>query len=519
MAQQSSGYPNIAQASRVPLPYYSADFTSADLYADDDRISYEDELKDLPEDSNGRANQHAALPQQYHEPGSQEEEPLTEDDDLLHAQLAINAEGADQKDVDFEPDEGGEPDDASHSPSPDLSPSKSARGSGRPRGRPRSKRGSARTRGGRQSTGQAKEQNPATPRRGRGRPRASARARAAGSPLVRSHAPEDMDDDDGDDDLRIGRPKGQARKRPDPSPEYHQAQVEANAAIFRQDYAAARLALERAININPEIFAAYISLSEILFTENKPSEAMTTLFAGGFTMKSDLSVWRHILESLQRHGALYTRDDYLGRLHACHTQISRLDPTDIESRHARISIHMERGQLAGAQSVARNLLRHSPLDLRALSVLADTARTDQFVLQEAVQAYQVAIAHFVDRSSESSEPQGFGWADLDHYTGLFVHLKEYETGLLEAKRLSRWLLGRADETYWDAWTQDDREFDEQDEPRRVQVPEFQRDEHIDDAHGLMLPPELRSKLGVLRLKRGDREEALVRALSPLPRSS
>ncbi len=60
---------------------------------------------------------------------------------------------------------------------------------------------------------------------------------------------------------------------------------------------------------------------------------------------------------------------------------------------------------------------------------------------------------------------GLGESTLEFFT----ILGQWEEGAYELKRISRWLLGRPDETYWDDWPDDDREWDATDD-RRVEVP-------------------------------------------------
>lgn len=65
---------------------------------------------------------------------------------------------------------------------------------------------------------------------------------------------------------------------------------------------------------------------------------------------------------------------------------------------------------------------------------------------------------------------------------------------------------------WEGIFDDDREWDADHFPRRIKTTGFDPDRYPLDSYGQGLPMELRIKLGVFRLKLGDRyfDEALVR---------
>jgi general transcription factor 3C polypeptide 3 (transcription factor C subunit 4) len=82
--------------------------------------------------------------------------------------------------------------------------------------------------------------------------------------------------------------------------------------------------------------------------------------------------------------------------------------------------------------------------------------------------------------------------------------------LAKLKHVSRWLLGRVEETFWDLYNEDDREFDLED-GRRLEIQEYIPGKYNPATYGERLPLELRVKLGIFRLRLGDEEyeEAMV----------
>jgi general transcription factor 3C polypeptide 3 (transcription factor C subunit 4) len=130
------------------------------------------------------------------------------------------------------------------------------------------------------------------------------------------------------------------------------------------------------------------------------------------------------------------------------------------------------------------------------------------VPDEALQRFDEFIAHCL--KDEKPGRTHLTWTLILSYSDLLIQQERYDEALQQLKSLSRWLLGRADEEYWNLLS-DDREWDDFDEPRRMRVPEYTQAVHEPEQYGLGLPIELRIKLGNLRLQMGDNHfgEALV----------
>ena len=124
-----------------------------------------------------------------------------------------------------------------------------------------------------------------------------------------------------------------------------------------------------------------------------------------------------------------------------------------------------------------------------------------------------AFKKYFEHSVSEGTPQDpeLAWKLLDLYMDLLIHSSKWDDALLSLRSLGRWILGRTDEKFWDEHTQDDREWDFEDEPRRTELSAFVPGRHPIEAYGEGLPLELRQKLGLIRLGLGadSQSEALV----------
>ena len=81
-------------------------------------------------------------------------------------------------------------------------------------------------------------------------------------------------------------------------------------------------------------------------------------------------------------------------------------------------------------------------------------------------------------------------------------LRRFQEGINRLRQLSRWLLGRESEMFWDNYD-DDREWDIGDDPRRNGVPQSLSASFNIGTYGAGLSMELRIRLGLFRLRLGD----------------
>lgn len=312
------------------------------------------------------------------------------------------------------------------------------------------------------------------------------------------------------------RKRGRARGRrgprvADPGKEYQSIQTQATSAFMDERYQdAANLCLE-AIQINPEMFASYSLISEIYDAWGKPRESHEALWDGAWLI-NDPEVWWKLAEAIMSYSDEDYGDNRRDRLMKCYQELIKKDPTDLNARRGRLELFIEQGRHNKAVQECEAMLGTNPYDLIALQCLAASA-IEEHIASVAVSAYQRAIEHFQSlqppEDLENESDSFFSLADLNDYIGLFMHLEQCDEGLKELKRLARWLNGREGEQYWDDYNRDDREWDEEDQPRRIAIHDFHMGLYPLESYGDGMPMELRAKLGLFRLKLGDIDEAMV----------
>jgi general transcription factor 3C polypeptide 3 (transcription factor C subunit 4) len=327
------------------------------------------------------------------------------------------------------------------------------------------------------------------PTRGRGRPR----GRGRGGKPSRGR---------GGKGLRRG-----PRPALEPSKEFAILQKTAiDVFIDKHDYEQALSIIQRAISINPEVYAAHALMSEIYFAKGDDERGVAALFSGAHAAPRDAAVWHQVADACLLKTSL-DRNRALQQAAYCFARIIDIDHDDLDSRFQRAAINRELGLLPKALREFERILivmPHNPSILQQITeICLELGEVDK-----AKQLYEDCIS-FHDANGLVGE-NSFSWSDVNVCVELFGTEGQYDEAVAKLKSLSRWLLGRATETYWNEITKDDREWDPADEPRRVSVPQFVSGNSPSSSYGFGLPLELRVKLGIYRLNMGKdhRSEAL-----------
>lgn len=306
-----------------------------------------------------------------------------------------------------------------------------------------------------------------------------------------------------------GAPRGKRgiRKAFEPSFKFKGLLSKATNAFIEHRYDEAERYVQEAILTNPEIFSAHSLLSEIHVASGDKHRAINALFNGAHTRHRDKKVWFAVAERI-----VETAGDeisqWLRMVAYCYSRVIGLDSTNTEARRQRAALNTELRHYGKAAADYKSLLKQSPHDINFLRSLAEI----QMKLGKpdiAIQYYDESIAYYY--SLEPDRGTTLAWSDVNVYAELLLSSKQYDQGAIKVKELSRWLLGRSSDTFWNLYCDDDREFDLHDDPRRIEVAEFVPGRWGLSAYGEGLPLELRVNLGLLRLgsERGCYEEALV----------
>jgi general transcription factor 3C polypeptide 3 (transcription factor C subunit 4) len=294
------------------------------------------------------------------------------------------------------------------------------------------------------------------------------------------------------------------RKVADPGAEFKKLNAKMTSAWIAQDYDSALHWGLEAVKVNPDVFELHGTIAEILIKQNRKEDAIGALITGVHASKNSENWWYVVnrLEELEDSGI----PDVRSKLMYCYTSIIRLKGDDYQARKMRMRGYVEQGLLVRARNDAKKCLQTDPGDIEVLKGLAEiSASLDKS--EEAAPFFK----GFIEKCMQSENPDDthLTWEMVNWYIDTLIEAKSYEEALKELNTVSRWLLGRSDEAYWDG-LDDDREWDIDDEPRRVAIPEFENRMTIPESYGEGLPIELRVKLGIIRLGLGEQylDEAL-----------
>ena len=323
-----------------------------------------------------------------------------------------------------------------------------------------------------------------------------------------------------------GRPKGSGKRggwskgiklgpRPtvEPSEEFNRLHQQAmDAFIDQQDYTKALELIIQAIEINPEIFSAHTLLCEIYLTQGEQQKAVSALWMGAHAFPRDPFVWQQCIDTcLQR--TTYDRTIAWNQASYGLQQLLKLDIDDLDVRFQYASALAKVGRFQPCiTQLTKYLLPKMPHNSSCLKLCGECAQ-DLGRMNWALQNYEDTIEHY--KKNGMKEDDAFEWMDVNSYSDLISKQQgdtheNIEEAIKVCKQLSRWLLGREQERFWDDVTEDDREFDAEDDPRRSLLDDFQPGGFEQEAYGVGLPLEVRAQLGIFRLRLGGcREEALA----------
>ncbi|KAI5863200.1 TPR-like protein [Durotheca rogersii] len=272
--------------------------------------------------------------------------------------------------------------------------------------------------------------------------------------------------------------------------------------------------VEDAIRINAETYRAWVLLASFLQEKGDKKGHFTARVYAAHLQPKIIDGWLQCAEI-----GIGLRDEFPEEADAfleqsifCYSSALRADTTHRPARHGRAALYFEMGRVRSAAKDYAFLVERCYFDVYALRglaeisvLLADTGKP-QFAdrPREAMVAYRRCISHFRNNGFDSRYP--FEWQDIRIFVDLLVHLEWYGDAVYELKSLSRWLLARSDEAFWDG-EDDDREWDITN-TRRLEVGGYRDGEHPASSYGGGLPLELRTKLAVCRLKLGREDEAM-----------
>lgn len=342
--------------------------------------------------------------------------------------------------------------------------------------------------------------------------------------------------DEEDDSIR--RPRRRKRKEPVQTPEFKRLNGLVTQAYMREDNdAALEYALE-AIQLDPAVFALHAIIAEILNKKGRPQDAMGALFAGVHSSR-DPKDWWYAIDRLN----VIDVDDREKRqkLAYCYATLVTLDSNDYKARKKRAHLYFENTHWKRAKNDCEHLLRVGPTDGVVIRLYAkvcielDEPESAVSCFEEFIKnGFEEFIQNFILKGNDQADEEANGavdegahkhilaewtepspWDLLGSYLDLLVLLEDFPKALKVCRTLSRKILGRQKERYWDKYD-DDREWDFYPEPRRVLERQFKHT-YDEESYGFGLPIEFRIRLGILRIlsSKGDDDTYFQEGLSHL----
>ena len=297
------------------------------------------------------------------------------------------------------------------------------------------------------------------------------------------------------------------RKPIEPGVEFKAHLSEATMAFTKSDFDKAECSTLKALQLNPEMFQAHNLLSEIHAARGDKDKALSAAWNGAHTRPRDIQMWSRIANLILERDS-DNREASLRDAIYCYTRIITVDKHNVEARYQRATLNRELGHKRKAIVEYEYILKELPHNMTVLRDLAELY-IEVNEADEALQLYEETIAHLL--AVEPENVSMFTWSDVNIVTELHGFQHRYDEGIAKLKRLSRWLLGRKNDICWESYDQDDREWDFDDHPRRIDTPSFTSGQYEPQSYGEGLPLELRIKLGIFRLysEKPNLSEAIV----------
>jgi general transcription factor 3C polypeptide 3 (transcription factor C subunit 4) len=257
--------------------------------------------------------------------------------------------------------------------------------------------------------------------------------------------------------------------------------------------------VSKVIQIEARVYSAWKIMGEIFKEKGEVHKCLLAWLTAAHAKPNDWELWLMCAKmSLDQYGP--DRMNYRDQAIYCYNRTIRANPDNIDAIYDRSLLLKEMGQLDKAAEGFLVLHRLLPNDMAILREIA-TLFIELQRIPEAIEYYTKNVNFFKATGNQKSD---FGWSELNILVELYMMNQQWEGAISTLKNTSRWLCGRVEEKYWEG-VEDDREWDATDRRRRT-IREFISARFEQEAY--VLPLELRIKLGVCRMKTGNKAEAM-----------
>lgn len=282
-----------------------------------------------------------------------------------------------------------------------------------------------------------------------------------------------------------------------------------NKAFLTGDYENALLLASEVIRINAETHQAWTALASIFAEMGEADKSLAAMVYAAHLRPKEVGGWLRCaafaMEIVDNHGD----DSKLHSARLCYAAALRAEPANVDARLGKANVCHRQGHLGTAISEYNNVLKRQPQDLDVVRKLAEVcidSKHSATAVESAAEAYRRYFDLERERSLHGAKDDL--WYDVGIYVDLYGSQDRYLDAIRELRSLSRWLVGRTSETYWDQHMLDDREWDE-DDLRRALIPQYQARELSGPLYGNALPLDLRARLAIYRLGLDHEDEAFV----------
>lgn len=275
---------------------------------------------------------------------------------------------------------------------------------------------------------------------------------------------------------------------------------EANQAFAFSQLDKAMGLVKKVIQIEAGVYSAWKILGEIFKEKGESHKCLLAWLTAAHAKPKDWELWLMCAKmSLDQYGP--DKKNYRDQAIYCYNRAIHANPDNIDAIYDRALLLKETGQLHRAAEGFGMLNKLLPNDMSILREIA-ALYIELKKVPRAIEYYTRSLEFF---KATGNADKTFGWSELNILVELYMMLKRWDDAIKVLKTSARWLYGRTEEKYWDKFS-DDREWDRMDTRRqltREYVPaRFDKETYT-------LPIELRVKLGVCRVRGGNKKEAMV----------
>lgn len=252
--------------------------------------------------------------------------------------------------------------------------------------------------------------------------------------------------------------------------------------------------IEETIKIDPNSKLPYVLLDAIYLDQGDTDKALKAKVAAALLDKNKddwIDVARISVEKeLYDQAILFYR------------RAINLDDGDYYTMYELVELYIRVSQLSQACDLMKKIHTIYPASAEYTSQLARIYMM-QDMLQDAVNLFENILLQNKENPYVDPElVQPFGWSELNSLAELYYKQGAWHKAIRSIKSISRWLLDRGSETWWDE-QKTDAEFDE----RRFEIKRVEKARGKDDPSKYQIPLDIRAKLLLSRLQLGDIEEA------------